>query len=290
MKKIDLHVHSLVTDGSLSPREIARLAKAQDLSAFALTDHDSIAGLQEAAAEAEQLGIRFLPGMEMSVDYKEERLHILALGFDAEHPAFQELYQRIRTIKEARMYELIRGIAHKGVEISERLVEPYTYGGPIDRYAIMRYLVSLQIRSRAQALWDDFLTPVSAALGINYNVTAEEALPAIRKAGGITSLAHFHKQIGLGRLNREQQEQRIVRLRQLGLMGMERWYPSYTQEDAEFAGRMIIKYKLLPTGGTDFHGTNRPGIELGTGWKHNMRVPYSFYEEILKQSAAKICG
>ena len=281
MKKIDLHVHSLVTDGSYSPRGLAKLARERGLAAFALTDHDSIEGNAEAAAEAARQGIEFLPGMEMSIDYQDSRLHILALGFDSKHPAFQALYKRIRTIKEARMHEIIRGIAHKGVTISEELVMPYAYGGPIDRYAIMRYLVSLQLYSHAQPLWDHFLTPVSVALGIDYNVTAEEALPAIHKAGGITSLAHFHKKTGLGELSRHVQESRIVRLHQLGLDGMERWYPSYTEEDAVFAGQMIDKYKLLPTGGTDFHGTNRPGIELGTGWKRNMNVPYAFYEGIL---------
>ena len=281
MKKVDLHVHSLVTDGSCSPKELAQLAKAHGLSAFALTDHDSIAGIAEAAAEAARQGIEFLPGMEMSIDYQDRRLHVLALGFDAGHPAFQALYKRIRTIKEARMHEIIRGIARKGVNISEELVLPYTYDGPVDRYAIMRYLVSLKLYNHAQPLWDHFLTPVSAALGIDYNVTAEEDLPAIHKAGGITSLAHFHKKIGLGNLPRHVQESRIVRLHQLGLDGMERWYPSYTSEDAAFAGQLIEKYKLVPTGGTDFHGTNRPGIELGTGWKRNMNVPYVVYEDII---------
>ena len=287
---IDLHVHSLISDGSYMPAALARLAKQRGLQAFALTDHESIAGDAEAAAEAERLGIDFLPGMEMTVDYQERRLHIVCLGFSAEQEEFQKLYRKIRSIKEARMDELIAGIAAKGVEISRELVKEHAIGNILDRYAVMRYLVSLRLYDHAQPLWDNYINPVVEALGLDYNVTAEEALPAIRAAGGVTSLAHFHKKLGLGNLSREEQEQAIVELHALGLDGMEHFYPSYTEEDAAFAERMIRKYDLLPTGGTDFHGTNRPGIELGTGWKHNMRVPYSFYEEILKQSAAKICG
>ena len=96
----------------------------------------------------------------------------------------------------------------------------------------------------------------------------------------MTSLAHFHKAIGLKGLDHHEQEQAILRLHEMGLDGMERFYPNYTPEDETFAAYMIEKYQLLPTGGTDFHGTNRPGIEMGTGVEGNMRVPYSFLENI----------
>ena len=283
---IDLHVHSLISDGSYMPAALARLAKQRGLQAFALTDHESIAGDAEAAAEAERLGIDFLPGMEMTVDYQERRLHIVCLGFSAEQEEFQKLYRKIRSIKEARMDELIAGIAAKGVTISRELVKEHAIGNILDRYAVMRYLVSLRLYDHAQPLWDNYINPVVEALGLDYNVTAEEALPAIRAAGGVTSLAHFHKKLGLGNLSREEQEQAIVELHALGLDGMERFYPSYTAEDAAFAERMIRKYDLLPTGGTDFHGTNRPGIELGTGWQKNIDVPYQYYENIAAKKTA----
>ena len=289
---IDLHVHSLISDGSYMPAALARLAKQRGLQAFALTDHESIAGDAEAAAEAERLGIDFLPGMEMTVDYQERRLHIVCLGFSAEQEEFQKLYRKIRSIKEARMDELIAGIAAKGVTISRELVKEHAIGNILDRYAVMRYLVSLRLYDHAQPLWDNYINPVVEALGLDYNVTAEEALPAIRAAGGVTSLAHFHKKLGLGNLSREEQEQAIVELHALGLDGMDRFYPSYTEEDAAFAERMIRKYDLLPTGGTDFHGTNRPGIELGTGWQGNIHVPYQYYENIAakkRQVLEKTC-
>ena len=281
MKKIDLHVHSLVSDGSFTPGELAVHAKKQGLSAFALTDHDVMAGCAEAAEAASAAGVEFINGMEMTMDFQGLKIHVVCLGFDANHSAFQSMYKKIRAIKEGRIEDIIEFVRRKGVDISLEKVQEFTYKGLLDRYAVMRYLVSLHLYDRAQPLWDNYLDPAVVELGLNYNITAEEALPIIHEAGGVTSLAHFHKNIGLGKLeSRQQQEQAIVELHRLGLDGMERFYPNYSAEDAEFAARMIAKYDLMPTGGTDFHGTNRPGIEMGSGMNGNITVPYAFYEEV----------
>lgn len=281
MKKIDLHVHSLVSDGSFAPGELAVHAKEQGLTAFALTDHDVIAGSQEAAAAAEMAGVEFINGMELTADFQGLKIHVVCLGFDEENPAFQAMYKKIRAIKEGRIEDIIEFVRRKGLDISLEKVQKFTYKGLLDRYAVMRYLVSLHLYDRAQPLWDNYLDPAVVEMGLNFNITAEEALPIIHEAGGITSLAHFHKNIGLGSLdNRQQQEQAIVELYRLGLDGMERFYPNYSAEDEEFAAQMIQKYDLLPTGGTDFHGTNRPGIEMGTGMNGNMAVPYEFFRGV----------
>ncbi len=281
MKKIDLHVHSLVSDGSFTPGELAVHAKEQGLAAFALTDHDVIAGSDEAAIAAEKVGVEFINGMELTADFQGIKIHVVCLGFDAQNPAFQAMYKKIRAIKEGRIEDIIEFVRRKGLDISLEKVQEFTYKGLLDRYAVMRYLVSLHLYDRAQPLWDNYLDPAVVEMGLNFNITAEEALPIIHEAGGITSLAHFHKNIGLGSLdNRQQQEQAIVELHRLGLDAMERFYPNYSAEDEEFAAQMIQKYDLLPTGGTDFHGTNRPGIEMGTGMNGNIAVPYEFFQEV----------
>ena len=281
MKKIDLHVHSLVSDGSFTPGELAVHAKEQGISAFALTDHDVMAGCAEAAEAASAAGVEFINGMELTADFQGLKIHVVCLGFDEKHSGFQSMYKKIRAIKEGRIEDIIEFVRRKGVDISLEKVQEFTYKGLLDRYAVMRYLVSLHLYDRAQPLWDNYLDPAVVELGLNYNITAEEALPIIHEAGGVTSLAHFHKNIGLGQLeSRQQQEQAIVELHRLGLDGMERFYPNYSAEDAEFAAQMIAKYDLMPTGGTDFHGTNRPGIEMGSGMNGNITVPYAFYEEV----------
>lgn len=196
MNIIDLHVHSLVSDGSYSPHDLAVHARAVGLSAFALTDHDNIAGNGEAAAAAREQGLDFLNGMELTVDFMDRKLHIVCLGFDADHPSFCQLYAEIRRVKEGKIPEIIDYVRAKGIDISLEKVRPFAYGKVLDRYAIMRYLVSLHLYDRAQPLWDHYLDPAVRELGLDQNMPVEEALPVIHEAGGVTSLAHFHKKIG----------------------------------------------------------------------------------------------
>ena len=260
----DLHVHSLVSDGSMTPEDIAWYAKGRGLSAFALTDHDNIAGDAAAWKAAEELGLGFVPGLELSVRFHGRKLHIVCLGVDRDAPAFQACYKTVRSSKEAKIPEIIEFVHARGIEITMTDVERFAYG-PADRYAIMRYLVSLHLYEHAQPLWDNYLDPAVHELGLEGIIEPEEALPVIHAAGGITSLAHFHKRIGLKGMTRAEQEAAIAELHALGLDGMECWYPNYTDDDRAFAAYLIEKYDLLPTAGTDFHGTNRPEIDMGSG-------------------------
>ena len=272
MGSIDLHTHSTVSDGTYTPTDLARLARARGLRTFSLTDHDNVSGLDEAAAAAKAEGVELIPGMEMTVDFAGHKLHVVALGFERTHPAFAEFYHAVRESKEAGMAELIAGIRAKGVDITEEKVQALT-SGKLDRYAVMRYLVSLHLSEWVQPLWDEYLDPVLKNIGGCENVAAAEAFAAIHAAGGVTSLAHFHKKIGLLGMRREQQAEVITALHKEGLDGMEGWYPSYTPDDSAFVERMTARLGLLLTGGTDFHGANRPGVELGTGRDNNIAVP-----------------
>lgn len=272
MGSIDLHTHSTVSDGTYTPTDLARLARARGLRTFSLTDHDNVSGLDEAAVAAKAEGVELIPGMELTVDFAGHKLHVVALGFERAHPAFAEFYRTVRESKEAGMAELIAGIRAKGVDITEEKVQALT-SGKLDRYAVMRYLVSLHLSEWVQPLWDEYLDPVLKSIGGCENVAAAEAFAAIHAAGGVTSLAHFHKKIGLLGMRREQQAEVITALHKEGLDGMEGWYPSYTPEDSAFVERMTARLGLLLTGGTDFHGANRPGVELGTGRDNNIAVP-----------------
>lgn len=280
---IDLHVHSTMSDGTFSPTQLAELAKKTPLEAFALTDHDTICGTDEARTAALKYGVEFINGMEMSLDYDNHQIHVVALGFDADSPAFKELYTAIRRTKEESIANVIGYMAGKGVDISTEKVQPYVRGTGMDRYAILRYLVNNKSAvGDIQYLWDNYIDPAFKNLGLNKNVAAEQAFAAIKEAGGVTSLAHFHKRIGFLGCSRQEQEQHISYLHQMGMNGMEKYYPSYTEDDKAFAAYMIDKYDMMPTGGTDFHGLNRPSVSLGTGTNNNMNVPYEFYLNICR--------
>lgn len=283
MEKIDLHVHSTMSDGTFSPAELVSLAKKKGLFAFALTDHDTISGLAAARKAAREEDIEFINGMEASVDYKGRKIHVVSLCFEPEAPSFQALYRKIRRQKEAMADEVIELIRKKGIDISKGEVEKFVYPGcGIERYAIMRYLVSLNIEEKVQSVWDKYLTPALDELGADKNISIDELAEGVHGAGGIISLAHFHKRIGLKDLNRKEQEMAIGDLVSWGLDAMERYYPSYSEDDAAFAVQMIERYDLLATGGSDFHGKNRPGIELGSGYEGNLSVPYAFLAAIKK--------
>lgn len=279
---IDLHVHSTVSDGTYTPSGLAQLAKETGVEAFALTDHDSIAGDAEAAEAAAQCGVRFINGMEMSLAYQGHKIHVVALGFDPENSEFQKLYQKIRYIKEDSMADVIEVLQRKGIDITLEMVKR-DMTVHLDRYAIMRTLVKMDCFDGIQHIWDAYLNPAVIEVGVADDISAQEALPVIRQAGGVTSLAHFHKQIGLKGQSRAEQEESLKELLRFGLCGMEKYYPNYTDEDRAFAAAMIEKYDMLPTGGTDFHGANRPGVYLGTGYEHNMNTPLSFFEAICER-------
>ncbi|MCR5176980.1 MAG: PHP domain-containing protein [Anaerovibrio sp.] len=277
---IDLHVHSTVSDGSYTPREIIQLAKSRGLEALALTDHETTAGTREAADEAKKLGIKFLNGMEMTVAYRDHKLHIVCLGFDMNNQGFLDMYEGIRHNKERDMDKVVECIRQKGLDLTMDKVRKHI-GVHFDRYAVMRALVDLKLPCPVQKLWDEYLNPALKELNVFGDIPAREALPVIRAAGGVTSLAHYHKKIGMLGWTREEQESALCELMEFGLDGMERYYPNYAPDDEEFAAHMIEKYHMLPTGGTDFHGANRKGVELGTGINGNMNVPYEFYEKIM---------
>lgn len=283
MKLVDLHTHSNISDGACRPSEVVDMAADAGLCALSLTDHETIAGTAEARARAKERGLDFMIGMEMTVSYRNRRLHIVALGFDEECAAFREVYRKIRRSKESGMEIVIERIVRQGVDITPEILRPFLMGDKLDRYAIMRYFVSLQKYDDVQKIWDNHINPALA--GTSENIDAEEAIGAIAKAGGVTSLAHFHKRIGLLGLSRPEQEAAVKELLKMGLDGMEAHYPNYTEEDRAFAAYLIDKYRMLPTGGTDFHGSNRPNVNIGTGTDGNIAVPYSIYEAV-----AERCG
>lgn len=288
MKFVDLHVHSTMSDGTYTPRGIIQLAKERGITALTLSDHDTIDGIDEAEEEAQRLGVEFIPGMEVSVDYKQRKLHVVALGFDRTHPAFKKIYKSIRDNKEDKMERVIERIREKGVDISLAKVKPFVYGKKLERYAIMRYLTTLHLTDTIQMLWDTYLNPTIQELGLDKNVEVTELAEGIHGAGGVISLAHFHKLIGLKGMFRAEQEKTIAELHKLGLDGMEKYYTNYSEDDKAFAASMIEKYGLLPTGGSDFHGQNRIGVELGTGTNNNLCIPYSIYENILKHCGKRV--
>lgn len=280
---IDLHVHTTVSDGTVSPQALVRLAKKSSLSAVALTDHDSVAGLKEAALEAEKLGITLVNGIEFSCRLTKDRLvHILGLGIDPEAEGFVETLTRFREIRASKLTHVFRGIHELGAEVSYLDVEPFVEDGFMDRMTIAKYLVRNGYATGMKEAWIRYLDHVPYIDGELMDPSS--AIEAIHAAGGKAFLAHFHMPIGLKGLSDEEAREQLQRLKDWGLDGLEYYYPSFTKEDQLICAQYVADFGFIKSGGSDFHGENRAHIQLGVG-DGTLKVPDELLKHILVTKA-----
>lgn len=275
---IDLHTHSYYSDGKLPPRDVIKLAYEKGLSAVALTDHDDVGGLIEAEDEAKLLGIKFLKGIEITVKLKEKKLiHILGYNMDLKNIYFLKEYTHIQKSREESIPNIVKVLQSKGVDISIDKLKERAIKEHLDRYEVFRFLMEEGYCKKAQAAWDVYLDPIHYSQEDLMDVNT--AIRAIKEAGGTAILAHYNKKIGLEGYDNKQIEKYIVSFKEMGLDGLELYYPSYTEEDKIFLKGLIDKYKFKYSGGTDFHGNFRKKIDIGIG-DGSLRIPYEVYENI----------
>jgi len=280
--KIDLHVHSNISDGSYTPKELVKFAVKENIKAIALTDHDSIEGINEASKIAKMNNIDFLNGIEISSLYKEGRiLHILGIGINIETEEFVHAYTNMKKAREDGVKHILEKIEEQGIYIDVNTVREKALGKYLDRYDIYRYFIENNICNSAQEIWDKYLDPIP--YGEGELIKTEDALNIIKKSGGLSFLAHYNKEIGLKGFTKEEIEEEIKYLISVGLDGVERYYPSFEEKDYKFLDYLIKKYNLKISGGTDFHGKNRPEINIGSGYNNNLFIPYSVYENIINR-------
>ncbi len=277
---IDLHAHTTISDGTVSPKELIHIAKNAGLSAIAITDHDSIDGHAEAQFEADKLGITLVKGIEFSVSYGNNRLiHILGLGIDPECKGFMEIYSRYRQVRSSKLSHVFSDLRRMGVKIERVDVEPFVIGGYMDRQAIAKYLVVNGYVSIIKNAWVDYLDHITYIPG--ELITPKDAFDAIHAAGGKAFMAHFHLPIGLKGYSDEEVRRRLEELKGWGMDGMEYYYPSFTNEDTLRCAQYVEEFGFIKSGGTDFHGANRAHIKLGVGEGY-FKVPKVLLKNILQ--------
>lgn len=261
---IDLHTHTTISDGTLTPKELILRAKATGLSAVAITDHDSIDGLDEAQHEADKLGVTFINGIEFSTAFGTNRLiHILGLGIDPKNEGFMKIYSNYRQERSCSIPTIIDKLRSMGVEIDCEAVEPFVTGEFMDRQAIAKCLVDKGYTKSVKDSWINYLDKIDYIEG--ELIEPMDAFSAIHAAGGKAFLAHFTLPIGLKGYSDAEARTYLKQLKELGLDGMECYYPSFSEADRLLCAEYIEEYDLIKTGGTDFHGANRAHIKLGVG-------------------------
>lgn len=277
---VDLHTHSYCSDGSLSPSELIGLAYEKKLSAIALTDHDTVSGLSEARRAAKERSITLIQGIEISSLYDlggtVKEFHILGLGVDETDQVFLAELEKFGKLRGQRNEKMLRLISEKVYKIDEDDFYSRFDRSVITRAHFAQYLHEKGVVSSVKEAFDRYLGDGKMCYVPKEGVTAKEAIACIKKANGHPVLAH-PPQYGLGQ---SVLDRTVEDLKECGLEGIETVYSTYTQAQERELRALAAKYELHMTGGSDFHGTPKPDIQLGTGLG-NLYVPDEFAEWLL---------
>lgn len=261
MDKIDLHVHTTASDGTMSPRDVVSLAAMQGLKAIALTDHDTMAGLTEAGEAGELLGVTIVPGIEISSDYCGREMHILGYFLDPQAEKLRDYIVWVQQSRRSRNEKMVEKLRRKGFAITLEGVEADNPGATLGRPHIARYLVKLGAVGSVKEAFRRYLDTGRSCYVPREYISFAAGAKLIRDCGGVAVLAHplqyGFDRTALDALVKAAAEEKIT--------GMEIYYTGYTQGDINKLFDLAEKYALLPTGGSDFHGENKPGVQLGTG-------------------------
>ena len=268
MDKIDLHVHTTASDGTMCPRDVVSLAAMQGLKAIALTDHDTMAGLAEAGEAGELLGVTIVPGIELSTDYQGHEVHLLGYFLDPDAPQLQAYMAWVQQARRTRNQKIVEKLQKKGFAITLEQLEAENPGATLGRPHIARKLVELGAVESVKEAFRRYLTRGRSCYVAREYIPFTEGAQLIRDCGGVAVLAH-PLQYGFDRAALEKLIQTAAAAK---VTGMEIYYTGYTQSDVNKLFDLAEKYTLLPTGGSDFHGENKPGVQIGTG-DGNLTVP-----------------
>lgn len=289
---IDLHTHSNVSDGSLSPTDLINLAVYNNLSLIALTDHDSLDGIAEAKEAARKSTnnnkpITLVSGVEISVYYKNRDIHVLGLLVDENDKVLNDDLNGANQKRKARNEIMAEKFRQAGIAITiDALRERANVGGSlapdtdvvITRAHFATYLVEHGHAKNTQDAFDKFLGEDSPFYVSREYLAPEKGFDLIHGAKGLAFIAHPF----LYDFSNDEIEEMIKDFKNLGLDGVEVYHSTHTKEQEEILLKLASDYDLLITGGTDFHGEVKPDVKIGTG-KGNMKIPYSIYEDIKKK-------
>ena len=272
-RRIDLHTHSLKSDGAQTPADVVRTAHAAGLSAIALTDHDNIEGVPEALAEGQRLGIEVIPGVELSAQSDTE-LHILGYFIDIHNKPLKEAMAYALQVRDQRQEETCRKLNEQGFRITMDEVRQEAHGNSVlCRAHFAQIMVRKGYAQSVQQAFADYLSVGCYAYTNRQALTGPEAVSLIRDAGGIAVAAHLH----LIKLEDAPLKSLLASLMPYGLEGIEGYYTDYTPDMERRYRAMAKELGLTLSGGSDYHGANKPHITIGRG-RGDLEIPYSVLE------------
>lgn len=272
---IDLHTHSTESDGTYTPEELMKLAKDAGLSAIALTDHDTIGGIEKARPAAKELGLELVPGIELSTDHQGMEIHILGFYIDETNPEFLGKLKEFVVNRETRNEKMAVLLQKEGFDITMDDLYRENPDSVITRAHFARYLVEHGFVKDRETVFKKYLGDGCRCCVPREKITPFEAIRLIQLGGGLAFFAHPV----LCHMNHDQLRSFIKSLKEAGLTGLEAIYSMNSPGDERNMLKFAEEFDLLVTGGSDFHGANKPHIQLGTG-RGNLRIPYEILEKI----------
>lgn len=279
MKAVDLHVHSDKSDGSMTPAALTAYAAKKGLRAFALTDHDTVDGLSEALEAAKDYpDLEVIPGIELSTEYKGRDIHIVGLYIRYEDPVFRKHLADFRASRILRNEKMCKNLADAGIDISFDKLQAEFAGSVITRTHYARYLLSHGYVGSLKEAFDRYVGDHTKYFVPREKVTPSQAVTLILNAGGIPVLAHpvlYH-------MSDAALDELVAQLKEAGLVGMECIYSSYSASEERDMKRLANKYDLAYSGGSDFHGSAKPGLDLATGYG-SLFVPETILDNLIEK-------
>lgn len=273
--RCDLHTHSNFSDGTDTPTQLVKRAKALGIKALALTDHNTSDGLKEFMEAGKQNDLITVPGCEFSTEFEGKEVHIVGLFFKEKYWAeINDFVELMHLAKRNSNVIMIENLQKLGYDVSFEEAMALTDGSDFNRAHVARLLMN---KGYVASVGEAFGNLLKAGNGIYTpakKITSIAAIRFIKAFGAVSVIAH-----PLLNLTYREMLRFLPQAKEAGLDGIETCYTEFDEEMASMARLMAEKFELLESGGSDFHGENKPGIALGTG-RGNLFVPYEFYEKL----------
>lgn len=274
--KCDMHNHSIFSDGTFTPEKLVEIAKESNLSAIALTDHNTILGLDRFLNAPNKGNIELVGGIEFSTDYKGTELHILGLFIPKEN--YDEIEEKVQLDlkrKAQSNIDLVNNLIKEGFDLTYEEIVKTTPNGNINRAVIANYMMHKGFVESVSEAFEKYLNPSNGLYTPPEKLSATDTIEYINSIGAVSVWAHPF----LNLKTEEKIREFLALAKEKNLDGMEVYYSKFNEEQTEIADKLADEFHLIKSGGSDFHGENKPEIKMGTG-KGNLNIPYSVYENL----------
>lgn len=275
--EVDMHIHTIESDGTYTPEDIIIRAMKNNVIALAITDHDTVAGIEKGKEIAQKIGFEFIEGIEISCNEEDLEVHILGYYLNLQDKKFLMELKELEEAREKRNTKIIEKFEKLGIIIDIEELKSFAPGNIISRLHFANYLLEKGIVGNKTEAFEKYLGRTGLAYVPKENFPPERAVKILKDNGAFVSLAHPK----LITLNDERLNSLILKLKECGLDALEAQYSSFSKIEKQKYKRMAKKYGLLITGGSDFHGGNREGVDIG-----DAGLEYSQFEKI-KQKMKK---